>query len=72
MAAHAKIHGSHVIIRCQDDIPDDETLYEAACLAAYYSQARDGGKVPVDYALAKFLLVTLLRVISQFLSHKRV
>ena len=50
-----KIHGSHVIIRCQDDIPDDETLYEAACLAAYYSQARDGGKVPVDYALAKFL-----------------
>lgn len=50
-----KIHGSHVIIRCQDETPDDDTLYEAACLAAYYSQARDGGKVPVDYALAKFV-----------------
>lgn len=50
-----KIHGSHVIIRCQDETPDDGTLYEAACLAAYYSQARDGGKVPVDYALAKFV-----------------
>ncbi len=50
-----KIHGSHVIIRAEDTTPDDETLYEAACLAAYYSQARDGGKVPVDYALAKFV-----------------
>ena len=50
-----KIHGSHVIIRAEDTTPDDETLYEAACLAAYYSQSRDGGKVPVDYALAKFV-----------------
>lgn len=50
-----KIHGSHVIVRCQDETPDDETIYEAACLAAYYSQARNGGKVPVDYALAKFV-----------------
>lgn len=50
-----KIHGSHVIIRAEDTVPDDETLYEAACLAAYYSQARDGGKVPVDYCLAKFV-----------------
>jgi len=50
-----KIHGSHVIVRCQDETPDDETIYEAACLAAYYSQARNGGKVPVDYALANFV-----------------
>ncbi len=50
-----KIHGSHVIIRTEDTVPDDETLYEAACLAAYHSQARDGGKVPVDYCLAKFV-----------------
>lgn len=50
-----KIHGSHVIIRAQDTTPDDQTLYEAACLAAYFSQARGGGKVPVDYALAKFV-----------------
>ena len=50
-----KIHGSHVIIRAEDTVPDDETLYEAACLAAYHSQARDGGKVPVDYCLAKYV-----------------
>ena len=50
-----KIHGSHVIIRAEDTAPDDETLYEAACLAAYYSQGRDGGKVPVDYCLAKYV-----------------
>lgn len=50
-----KIHGSHVIIRAEDTVPDDETLYEAACLAAYYSQGRDGGKVPVDYCLAKYV-----------------
>ena len=50
-----KIHGSHVIIRAEDTVPDDDTLYEAACLAAYHSQSRDGGKVPVDYCLAKFV-----------------
>lgn len=50
-----KIHGSHVIIRAEDTVPDDETLYEAACLAAYHSQGRDSGKVPVDYCLAKFV-----------------
>lgn len=50
-----KIHGSHVIIRAEDTVPDAETLYEAACLAAYHSQGRDGGKIPVDYCLAKFV-----------------
>ena len=50
-----KIHGSHVIIRAEDTVPDDDTLFEAACLAAYYSQGREGGKVPVDYCLAKYV-----------------
>lgn len=50
-----KIHGSHVLIRAEDTTPDDQTLYEAACLAAYHSQAREGGKVPVDYTLAKYV-----------------
>ncbi|MBQ3011386.1 MAG: NFACT family protein [Oscillospiraceae bacterium] len=50
-----KIHGSHVIIRAEDTVVNDETLYEAACLAAYYSQGRDGGKIPVDYCLAKYV-----------------
>ena len=44
-----KIHGSHVIIRCMDTIPDEQTILQAASLAVYYSQGRSGGKVPVDY-----------------------
>ena len=30
-------------------VPDETTLYEAAVIAAYYSSAREAGKVPVDY-----------------------
>jgi len=48
-----KIHGAHVIILSQDAAPDDTSLYEAAAIAAYYSSARSGGKVPVDYTLVK-------------------
>ncbi len=43
-----KIHGSHVIIVCGGQQPDDQTMTEAAQLAAYYSQARQGQNVPVD------------------------
>ena len=43
-----KIHGSHVIIRCMDTTPDAQTVAQAASLAVYYSQGRDGGKIPVD------------------------
>lgn len=51
---HAQeIHGSHVIISCAGTEPDGETVKEAACLAAYYSQARGSGKVPVCYTLVK-------------------
>ena len=32
-----------------------QSLQEAACLAAWYSQARDGGKVPVDYTQVRFV-----------------
>lgn len=35
-----KIHGSHVILCTEDGAYDDESLHEAALLAAYYSQAR--------------------------------
>jgi len=48
-----KIHGAHVIISCGDAPPDDASLYEAALIAAYYSSARSGGKVPVDYTFVK-------------------
>ncbi len=48
---HTKnIHGSHVVIKLGLDknIPKT-TLLEAACLAAYYSKARNSSQVPVDY-----------------------
>ncbi len=47
---HARnTQGSHVIISCNGEEPDERTLFEAATLTAYFSQAREGTKVPVDY-----------------------
>lgn len=49
---HTKnIPGSHVIIRSFD--PSDQTITEAATLAAYFSKARDSTKVPVDFTKVK-------------------
>ena len=48
-----KIHGSHVVISCMGEMPDTETLTEAAMLAALYSDASEGSRVPVDYTLVK-------------------
>jgi predicted ribosome quality control (RQC) complex YloA/Tae2 family protein len=48
-----KIHGAHVIVSCAGASIDDETLKEAAAIAAYYSAARASGKVPVDYTFAR-------------------
>jgi len=48
-----KIHGSHVILCTEGQVPDDDTLVEAAKLAAWYSQARESGNVPVDYTPVK-------------------
>ena len=48
---HTKnIHGSHVIIKLgiEKNVPE-RTMREAACLAAYYSKARNSSQVPVDY-----------------------
>ncbi len=50
-----RVHGSHVVIRANDETPDEQTIAEAASLAAYYSQARDGGKTPVDYTQIRFV-----------------
>ena len=48
-----KIHGAHVILCTGGQSVDDDTLVEAAKLAAWYSQAREGGNVPVDYTQVK-------------------
>lgn len=51
---HTKnIPGSHVIIKCAGKEVPDETLYEAAMLAAFYSKGRMSSKVPVDYTMKK-------------------
>ena len=50
-----KNHGSHVNIRCAGAEVDEQTLAEAASLAAYHSQAGEGSKVPVDYTRIKFV-----------------
>ena len=50
-----KIPGSHVIIETNGRTPPDQTVTEAMQLAAYYSQARDGQNVPVDYTPVKFV-----------------
>ncbi len=44
-----RIHGSHVILRTDGLEPPQRTLEEAASLAAYYSQGREAGRIPVDY-----------------------
>ena len=44
-----RIHGSHVILRCAGRAPSEEDIAEAALLAAWFSQARESGNVPVDY-----------------------
>ena len=50
-----KIHGSHVILWTEGGTPDLQSLNEAACLAAWFSQARDSSKVPVDYTPVKYV-----------------
>lgn len=48
-----KIHGSHTILCTGGAEPDMDSIIEAAKIAAYYSQARSSGNVPVDYTLLK-------------------
>ena len=53
---HTKsVHGSHVIIVCDDQTPPARTIEQAAAIAAYYSQARAGGKTPVDFTMVRNL-----------------
>ena len=53
-----KFHGSHVIISCHGQQPPDSTVTEAMMLAAYYSQAREGQGVPVDYTPVRYVKKT--------------
>lgn len=50
-----KIHGSHVILWLEGGEADLQSLTEAAQLAAWFSQGREGGRVPVDYTPVKYV-----------------
>ena len=53
---HTKdIHGSHVILRCNGDMPKMDTIIKCAKIAAYYSKAKFSSNVPVDYTLVKYV-----------------
>ena len=48
-----KVHGSHVILRCEGLEPSETALRQAASLAVTYSQGKNGGKIPVDYTMVR-------------------
>ena len=50
-----KIHGSHVILCTEGAQPDEQSLYEAAVLAAWFSQGRQNDKVSVDYTPVRYV-----------------
>lgn len=50
-----KFHGAHVVIECAGSEVPDQTITEAAMLAAHYSEAKDGQNVPVDVTPVRFL-----------------
>ena len=51
---HTKnIPGSHVIIKCAGKEVPEETIYEGAMLAAYFSKGKMSAQVPVDYTKKK-------------------
>ncbi|MBQ7801050.1 MAG: NFACT family protein [Oscillospiraceae bacterium] len=49
----SKVHGSHVIISCGGTTPPDDTITQAAQLAAYYSETTGGQNIPVDVTNVK-------------------
>ena len=48
-----KVHGSHVIISCGGTNPPDDTITQAAQLAAYYAETKGGQNLPVDVTPVK-------------------
>ena len=49
----SKVHGSHVIIACAGVTPPDNTVTQAAQLAAYYAETSGGQNIPVDVTPVK-------------------
>ena len=49
----SKVHGSHVIISCGGATPPDDTITQAAQLAAYYAETKGGQNIAVDVTPVK-------------------
>ena len=49
----SKVHGSHVIIACAGTTPPDNTITQAAQLAAYYAETGSGQNIAVDMTPVK-------------------
>ena len=49
----SKVHGSHVIISCGGTVPPDDTITQAAQLAAHYAETTGGQNIPVDVTQVK-------------------
>ena len=49
----SKVHGSHVIISCNGTKPPDDTITQAAQLAAFYSEHTGGQNIAVDVTPVK-------------------
>jgi len=54
----SKVHGSHVIIACAGVTPPDDTITQAAQLAAYYAETGSGQNIPVDVVPVKLVKKT--------------
>jgi len=53
---HTKdIPGSHVILESKAGFASEKAITEACMLAAYFSKAKNGSNVPVDYTLKKYV-----------------
>ncbi len=54
MWLHVQKHaGSHTVIIADRKEISETAIYEAACIAAYHSKAKNSSSVPVDYTLIK-------------------
>ena len=49
----SKVHGSHVIISCGGTTPPDDTITQAAQLAAHYAETAGGQNISVDVTPVK-------------------
>ena len=54
----SKVHGSHVVIACAGVTPPDDTVTQAAQLAAHFAETAGGQNIPVDVVPVKLVKKT--------------